>query len=460
MNGSGPRQEGAAAPAAGALHAGPHTPLAAEYPNLLACVRCGLCLTSCPTYVLSLDEAEGPRGRVAMARALLEGRLAPSPDLVRHELSCLVCDACSAVCPAGVYMEPIQIALRATLESGLGGDRPPHSPWQRTLRRLAFRFCFGSMARFRLIARLLWLYQHLGVRHLTRATGLLQLLRLQRSEALLPEIDARFLMPRGEVYPAAQAHDQTPPHGEAHAAPPTVSFFAGCIMSTALAEIDRATIRVLQRAGYHVANTAGQGCCGALNAHGGDLHGARDLARRNIAAFERDGQAPVVVNSAGCGAMLKSYAHLLRDDSAWAERAAAFSARVQDVTELLAGRDLPLRRALRLVATYQDPCHLAHAQRVTQQPRALLQRIPGLVLREMRESTLCCGSAGIYMLTHPHTARQLQQRKLDCALATQPDIIVTANPGCLLQLQSGLRERGSPVQVRHIIELLDEATRA
>ncbi len=448
-----------AVPAANALLGEPYAPLAAEYPNLLACVRCGLCLTSCPTYVLSLDEAEGPRGRVAMARALLEGRLAPSPDLVQHELSCLVCDACSAVCPAGVQMEPIQIALRATLESGLEDHRTLRPHWQRALRRLAFRFCLASMPRFRLIVRLLWLYQRLGLRRLARTTGLLQLLRLQRSEALLPEIDARFLAPRGEVYPAAQAHDQMPPHGEAHAGTSAVSFFAGCIMSTALAEIDRATIRVLQRAGYHVTNTAGQGCCGALNAHGGDLQGARDLARRNIAAFERDGQAPIVVNSAGCGAMLKSYAHLLCDDPAWTERAAAFSARVQDVTEVLAGRDLPLRRALRLVVTYQEPCHLAHAQRITRQPRALLQRIPGLQLREMRESTLCCGSAGIYMLTHPHLARQLQQRKLDCALATQPDVIVTANPGCLLQLQSGLRERGSSVQVRHIVELLDEATR-
>ena len=235
-------------------------------------------------------------------------------------------------------------------------------------------------------------------------------------------------------------------------------------MSTALADIDRATIRVLQRAGCAVVNTAGQGCCGALNAHAGDLPTAQELARRNIAAFEQT-EGPIVVNSAGCGAMLKDYAHHLRDDPQWAERAEAFSARVRDVTELLATRigavgepSLPLRRPLQASVTYQDPCHLAHAQRITQQPRKLLRAIPGLELREMAESALCCGSAGIYNVTNPGESRQLQQRKLDHALATGAAVIATANPGCLLQLRSGLAERGSAVQVKHVVELLDEAS--
>lgn len=237
-----------------------------------------------------------------------------------------------------------------------------------------------------------------------------------------------------------------------------VSFFAGCVMSTAMADVDRATIRVLQRAACDVTNTAGQGCCGALNAHSGDLETAKEMARRNIEAFERDGDAAIVVNSAGCGAMLKDYGHHFRDDAAWAARARAFSARIQDVTEFLAGRDLPMRRTLDVAVTYQEPCHLAHAQRIMQPPRLLLRSIPGLELREMAESSLCCGSAGVYNLTNPKESRQLQQRKLDHAAATKADVIVTANPGCLIQLQSGLDERGDTVQVKHIVELLDEAT--
>jgi glycolate oxidase iron-sulfur subunit len=229
-------------------------------------------------------------------------------------------------------------------------------------------------------------------------------------------------------------------------------------MSTAMADIDRATIRVLQRAGCDVSNTGGQGCCGALNAHSGDLETAKELARRNIEAFERDGDAAIVVNSAGCGAMLKDYGHHFRDDPEWAARAKAFSGRVKDVTEYLAGRALPMRRNLDVLVTYQEPCHLAHAQRITQPPRALLRSIPGLQLREMAESSLCCGSAGVYNLTNPNESRQLQQRKLDHASATTASVIVTANPGCLIQLQSGLDERGEPTQVKHIVELLDEAT--
>jgi glycolate oxidase iron-sulfur subunit len=246
-------------------------------------------------------------------------------------------------------------------------------------------------------------------------------------------------------------------------------------MSTALAEVDRATIRVLQRAGCDVVNAAGQGCCGALNAHGGDLEGAKEMAKRTIAAFERDGRppglpgsksggtraaegTPIVVNSAGCGAMLKDYAHHFRDDPEWAARAAAFSRRVRDVTEFLAGRELPARRPVAAGVTYQEPCHLAHAQRIREQPRALLAAIPGLELREMAESTLCCGSAGVYNVTNPVQSRRLRERKLDHALATGADVIATANPGCMLQLQSGLAERGSPVQVKHVVELLDQAT--
>jgi glycolate oxidase iron-sulfur subunit len=415
--------------------------LADEYDNMLACIRCGLCLTSCPTYVLSLHEAEGPRGRVGMARALAEGNLPISDELVEHELNCLVCDACSAVCPAGVHMDPLQVVLRARLSSS---DKPGLK--ERVLRRLVFAWLFMDMRRFRLLARLLWMYQRLGVRWPVRHLGLLRLLGLDSSERLLPDLPSAFVTPRDETYAAEGL-------AGAHAA-----FFAGCVMSTALADVDRATIRVLQRAGIQVFNPSQQGCCGALHAHGGDLPRALQLAQDNIAAFEScDG--PVVVNSAGCGAMLKDYAHHLRHDPLWAERARAFSERVRDVSEVIAPGALPLRRAVPQKAVYQDACHLLHAQRISRQPRDLLRQVDGLELVEIAEAGLCCGSAGVYNVTNPHQSRELQQRKLDNALRVAPDVIVTANPGCLLQLRSGLAERGSPVEVRHIVEVLDEASR-
>lgn len=404
--------------------------LDAEYGNMLSCIRCGQCLTSCPTYVLSMHEAEGPRGRIALARGLADGQLGITPDLVVHEQNCLVCDACTAVCPAGVHMDPIQVALRTAIAPRL--RRPA---WL----RMAFA-TFGDMGRFRLVVRLLRLYQRLGLQALARGLGVVRLLGLAKTEAFLPDVPASFVVPKGETYGTG-----TP-----------VAFFAGCVMSTALAELDRATIRVLERAGCAVTNQAGQGCCGALNAHGGDLPGMKEMAKRNIAAFE--GDAPIVVNSAGCGAMLKDYGHHFRDDPDWSERAKRFAARVVDVNVFLAGRDLPMRRELPLTVTYQDACHLAHAQRVTAQPRALLKRIPGLELREMNESALCCGSAGVYNLTNPVESGKLQTRKVENTLATGAQVVVTSNPGCLLQMRAGLKEQGSDVRVAHVIELLDEAT--
>lgn len=419
-----------------------HALLQSEWLNMLSCIRCGQCLTSCPTYVLSMNEAEGPRGRIALMRGLVEGQLDLTPDLVQHEQSCLVCDACTAVCPAGVHMDPMQVVLRSAIAPSL-----PRSARARLAQAVGFGL-LADLGLLRLVVRALGALQRLGLPTLARRLGLLRLLGLDGAAAFLPEqVERRFVVPRGEVHAA-----------EGTASPTRVSFFAGCVMSTALAGIDRATIRVLQRAGCDVVATAGQGCCGALHAHGGDLGRARTLFTRTIEAFEADGATPIVVNSAGCGAMLRDYGHHLRDEPDWRERAARFSTRVVDVTQFLAERALPMRRALPLAVTYQDPCHLAHAQRITQPPRQLLRAIPGLELREMAESTLCCGSAGVYNLTNPRESRQLQQRKLERALATGAEVIATANPGCLLQLRAGLRERVSAVRVAHVVELLDQAT--
>jgi glycolate oxidase iron-sulfur subunit len=420
--------------------------LQAEYDNMLSCIRCGLCLSVCPTYQLTLLEEESPRGRIAMARAVTEGFLPITPDLVQHEESCLLCEACTAICPAGVRMEELGVPLRAVLAA-----EAPKDARARAAQRFGF-WVLADVRRLRALATLLRLYQRSGLQTIVRRTGLLRLLGLADAEAYLPRIAARFLVPRGQVWGTGSQR---------------VALFAGCVMSTAFADTDRATARVLAAHGARVEATAGQGCCGALHAHGGDREGARALARRNVAAFEAGNYDAVVVNAAGCGAMLKEYGHLLADDPAWAERATAFARRVRDFTEYLADSNIPLASPPKVggpsrapggrTVTYQDPCHLAHAQRIRRQPRELLKRVPGLTLVEMAESDLCCGSAGVYNLTHPQMAAQLQARKLDNAAATGAPTIVTANPGCLLQLQAGAARRGLAVQVRHIADVLDEA---
>jgi glycolate oxidase iron-sulfur subunit len=412
---------------------------------MLSCIRCGLCLSVCPTYQLTFLEAEGPRGRVAMARAFHEGRLAVTPDFVEHELNCLLCEACTNVCPAGVRMEELGVALRAELEAATTHPAPV-----RLLRWLVFRQLFPRPSLFRAFARALRLYQRSGVQALLRRTGLIRRLPLGEAEQFLPPIDREFLVPRGQRFR---------PSGEPRA---RVALFAGCVMSTAFAEIDRATIRVLVRNGCEVVVVPDQICCGALNAHSGDREGARRMARRNVEAFETEDA--IVVNAAGCAAALPEYPPLRGDDPDWRERAERFAARVRDVTQFLIslGLDRDFGRPqvpVEETVTYQEPCHLAHAQRITQPPREILRAIPGITLVEMRESAMCCGSAGIYNLTNPEMSRGLATRKLDNATATGATTIVTANPGCQIQLQAGRARRGSKVRVRHVVERLDDAYR-
>jgi glycolate oxidase iron-sulfur subunit len=258
----------------------------------------------------------------------------------------------------------------------------------------------------------------------------------------------RFVSPRGQVW--------MPPDGRP--VERRVALFAGCIMSTAFAETTEATARLLARRGCEVVAVEGQGCCGALHLHSGEVDGARRLARSNVAAFNPDDFDAIIVNSAGCGSTLKGYGHLLGGDEH--EQGEAFSKRVRDITEYLAALPADVAAGeMDLAVTFQEPCHLAHAQRISQQPRRLLRAIPGLELREMQESALCCGSAGIYNVTHPEMAEDLLNRKLDNAEKTGAGVIVTANPGCLLQLRAGVHERGADIRVLHIVDLLDEAER-
>ena len=279
-----------------------------------------------------------------------------------------------------------------------------------------------------------------------RRSGVLGKLGLDVQEAMLPELSKNFLIPGKERWTA---------QGERRG---TVALLSGCIMSTAYADIHRATARVLARNGWDVVVAPEQGCCGALAIHAGDFDAGRKMARRNIDAFENPEYVAVLSNAAGCGASMKEYDHLLRDDPAYAERARLFVTKMMDVTEFLANEGLQVQPgALDVTVTYQEPCHLVHAQRISKQPRDLLLSIPGLTLIEMPESSLCCGSAGIYNITQPEMSSSLLDRKLGNAATTGAPVIVSANPGCMLQLQAGVRQRGWNVEVVHIMTLLDRA---
>ncbi|MBA2277887.1 MAG: 4Fe-4S dicluster domain-containing protein [Chloroflexia bacterium] len=408
---------------------------------LRACVHCGMCLPSCPTYRLTGQEASSPRGRLWMMRAVADGRLELlDPSFDEQMYQCLNCRACEAVCPSGVHYGPLVEASRAQLE-----QHRPRPVWQRAARRAGLAWPFADIRRLRTMVNALRLYQRSGLAKVARRLGILQALRLADLEAMLPPISAAPLVAGKERWELRDAEHS------AH-------LFNGCVMSTVFPEVNRATGRVLALNRYAVDVPTGQQCCGALHVHSGMMEEARVLARRNIEAFETTADEPIVVNAAGCGAALKEYDFLLKDDPDYAERARRFTARVRDITELLAAHPLEQpRQPVNRTVTFQEPCHLAHAQRISVQPRSLLGQVEGLRLVEMRESSLCCGSAGIYNVIRRRMADDLGDRKVKHALATGADEIVTANPGCAMQLRTSLRRSGATLPVRHIVEVLDEA---
>lgn len=408
------------------------------------CVRCGLCLPTCPTYVETLVETSSPRGRIALIKAVAQGRLDLTDPGFMHQMSeCLDCRACEAACPSGVAYGQLLEPARTQIVRATAATR---SPYARLGRGLAIGALFSNMGLMRFVAALIGFYQRSGLRALARRSGILRALKLEELEALTPTISERFFVPGDRHWPA---------HGAKKA---TVFLHAGCVMHVAFAHVNEATVRVLQKAGCDVVAPSAQGCCGAITIHAGEMDRGRALAKRNIAAFEVSGADVYAVNAAGCGSSLKEYGHLLASDPAWAERAAAFSLRVRDIAEWLDEIGIsPELGPVPAIVTYQEPCHLAHAQRISAAPRRLLARIPGLELREMAESSLCCGSAGIYNVTQPEMANRLQARKIARINETAPQIVVTANPGCALQLENGLRKDGRQIAVRHIVELLDEA---
>ena len=408
------------------------------------CVHCGLCLAYCPTFSELGTEMDSPRGRILLIKSLAEGRIALTDSTVEHLSLCLDCRACETVCPAGVPYGRLIEAAKAEIE-----HQRPGSLVRRAFRWVNFGLLLSRPRLLSLMAASLRVYQITGLRRLVRGSGLLKLLpgALAAWEALLPDM------------PPASARAPLPPvmpaEGERRA---RVALLTGCIQQVVFGADNRATAAVLVKNGYEVVVPQDQGCCGALNAHGGDHARALALARQTIDAFERAHADAVVVNTSGCGAHMKGYAHLLAGDPVYASRAERFVKSVRDVSEYLARE--PLRGPLRpvpMTVTYHDPCHVVHGQKIRTEPRRLLAQIPGLRVVDLAESDWCCGSAGIYNLTQPEMAGRLLERKTRHVLATGAEAVVTANPGCILQIAQGLRARGSSVRVLHIVEVLNRA---
>jgi glycolate oxidase iron-sulfur subunit len=408
------------------------------------CVHCGLCLSYCPTFSELGTEMDSPRGRIYLIKSLAEGRIGLTDSAVEHLSLCLDCRACETVCPAGVPYGRLIEAAKAEIER-----QRPGGLLRRSFRWVNFGLVLPHPRLLAAMAAGLHLYQVSGVQRLLRASGLLRFLpgTLPAWEALLPEV------------PPAAARTPLPARIPAEGARRgRVALLTGCIQQAVFGPHNRATASVLAKNGYEVLVPPEQGCCGALHAHAGDHARAVGLARRTIETFERAGVEAVVVNTSGCGAHMKGYAHLLADDPGYAVRARTFARSVRDLSEFLAAAPLagPLR-PVPMTVTYHDPCHVVHGQKIRSEPRKLLAQIPGLRVVELSESDWCCGSAGIYNLTEPEMAGRLLERKVRHVLATGAEAVVTANPGCILQIAQGLRTRGANVRVLHIAELLHRA---
>ncbi len=405
------------------------------------CVHCGFCLPSCPTYVLWGEEMDSPRGRIYLMKEGLEGE-PMSDSMVGHFDACLGCMACVTACPSGVQYDTLIEQTRAQVERR--HDRPPK---EKALRGLIFSL-FPYPKRLRLLRGPLRALQATGLDRAMRRTGLLERLapQLAAMESLAPRLGRAEPLP--ELIRATGTRRMT------------VGLLTGCVQGAFFPGVNSATARVLRAEGCDVVVPRSQGCCGALSVHNGREEEAQRFARALVDSFEAGGVERIVVNAAGCGSSMKEYAALLADDPAYSERAQAFADRVRDISELLdeLGPVAP-RHPLEMTVAYHDACHLAHAQGVRDAPRRLLGAVPGLELREIAEGDLCCGSAGTYNITNPEPARELGDRKAKNIVATGAQVLVTANPGCLMQVTSAIERSGHPMGMAHTIEVLDASIR-
>jgi len=418
-----------------------------DYSVVQQCMHCGLCLPTCPTYDATKLERNSPRGRIALMRAIADGRLEATEAFAEEMYFCLGCLACMTACPAGVnYAELFEHARAEAEQSGA-----LQSPKRDAIRDLTLRWLFMDLSWLRFAGRLLRLYQRMGFQTLVRRSGILKLFpkRLRELEAMTPTVQPRFTAELvAPVTPAVGARRFR------------VAMLAGCAQDLIFSDVNRDTVEVLARNGCEVHTPPGQHCCGSLHAHNGEWELAQRLARRNIDQFPPDQFDAIITNAGGCGSHLKHYAKLLEDDTVYEERACAWDRKVKDIHEWLVqiGIEPPATGAAQTV-TYHESCHLCHGQQVVSQPRQLLRAIPGVKLVELPESNWCCGSAGIYNLTQPEMAGQLLDRKMKHIRATRCEVVATGNPGCLLQLVNGAAQEGMKLRVVHPVTLLAEAYR-
>ncbi|HKH09841.1 MAG TPA: heterodisulfide reductase-related iron-sulfur binding cluster [Rubrobacter sp.] len=405
------------------------------------CVHCGFCLPTCPTYVLFGEEMDSPRGRIyLMNKGLNEEPM--NDQMVRHWDLCLGCMACVTACPSGVQYDKLIEATRGQVER-----RYERTPQDKAFREMIFQI-FPYPNRLRLMAAPLKLYQRFGVGDMLNKAGVMKLLpkRMRAMEALMPMLSEQHELP--EVTEAVGERRRR------------VGFIKGCVQRVFFSDVNAATVRVLAAEGCEVVTPKVQGCCGALSVHAGREEEFEEFARRLIDTFEGLDLDNIIINAAGCGSTLKEYGYLLRDDPEYAERASAFAEKVMDVTEFI--QDLgPVaeRNPLPVAAAYHDACHLAHAQGVRKQPRQTLKQIPGVEVREIKEAEICCGSAGIYNMVEPEPATELGDRKAKNVLNTGARMIVTSNPGCMLQIQASLKRMGHSMPMAHPMEVLDASIR-
>ena len=415
-------------------------------PDLIQdCVHCGFCLSACPTYLETGNELDSPRGRIYLMKSALEGKIPMGGSLVKHLDMCLGCIACEPACPSGVKYSRLIESARSQIE------RRYERPFSDKLHRLLIFSIFPYPKRLRLLLPLLYLYQVSGLKHLVHTSGILRKIssRLSKMDDMLPAIKS------SELFPSTP--NLIPAMGKKRY---RVAFLSGCVQSVLFPHTNEATVRVLSENGCEVVVPRNQGCCGALSLHSGRMSEARDFARTNINIFERSDYDAIIVNSAGCGSAMKEYKDLLKGDESYAERAERISNKTKDVMEFL--DEIGLEGELREVkcrVTYQDACHIAQAQRIKSQPRDIIKKIPGIEFIELPESELCCGSAGIYNLVEPEMSEKLLERKIRNLKETNAELLIAGNPGCLLQIQMGIRENGLNIKAAHPVELLDWAYR-
>ncbi|MFD3447478.1 (Fe-S)-binding protein [Microbacteriaceae bacterium 4G12] len=416
--------------------------------ELLNCMRCGFCLPTCPTYIQSgYKESHSPRGRIALMKAVVDGLVEPDEDIENTLNVCLGCRACEPVCPSGVKYGHLLEEARDIINQNKKFSTPV-----KAVRKIVFERLFPHQNRMRTMTNLLGIYQRSGLQTVARKTGIMNLFpeTLATMERVLPKVPKlKDMKNRPDFLPAIAPLRKR------------VAFFTGCLMDTMFMETNDATMKLLQLAGCDIVIPQTQNCCGALHGHAGEQSGAKELAKKNIRAFENEGVDYIITNAGGCGAYLVDYDYLLKDDPEWADRAKNFVAKIKDISAILVELDFH-KRTLRLpqqVITYQDSCHLRNVQKTSKQPRQLLQAIQNVTYQEMKNADRCCGSAGIYNIVHSELSMQFLDYKMERVQETNAHTIVTANPGCLLQMKLGIEREGLTGKMRavHIADLLLEA---